>query len=158
MTAPESVDRRADIYALGVILYEMLTARRPFTPSKDTAELQRQIVEMRPAPLQRPEIPRALEELVVHKMLAKDPANRPSTMTAVAAAPNGLMTREAGSAMPRRRGTPLPTVKPEEIQRDPAPAIPRALLDTPFPAIQTAPVAKQPAKKPYALYTVAGLS
>ena len=58
ITAPASVDRRADIYALGIILYEMLTARRPFS-GEDPRELMHRIVHEAPPPLARPEIPDA---------------------------------------------------------------------------------------------------
>src|SRR5262249_37487459 len=49
-----AVDRRADVYALGVILYEMLTARRPFSDD-DRASLVHRVVSEPPPPLQRPD-------------------------------------------------------------------------------------------------------
>lgn len=81
--APERIttrgfaDKRADVYALGVMMYEMLTARRPFSNDDDERALMHRIVTAAPPPMQRPDVPKALEELV-GKLLSKDPAARPS--------------------------------------------------------------------------------
>jgi serine/threonine protein kinase len=82
------VDQRADIYAIGVILYEMLTGRPPFwEPSgesedpmvyleREHALLVRVKEQLPPEPeMQRHEILPALDDLVM-KALDKDPANR----------------------------------------------------------------------------------
>ncbi|HEX7702390.1 MAG TPA: serine/threonine-protein kinase, partial [Kofleriaceae bacterium] len=71
ITDPENVDRRADIYALGVILYEMLTARRPFSNEDDPRQLLHRIVHEAPPPLMRPEVPHGLADTILTKLLAK---------------------------------------------------------------------------------------
>lgn len=71
-----SVDARADLYSLGVVLYECLTGLPPFT-SPDIGEVIRMHATM-PAPdvrLARPEVPAVLADLVA-KLLAKDPDDR----------------------------------------------------------------------------------
>src|SRR5262245_6543608 len=72
--APEQVkgrrgDPRTDIYALGVILYEMLTGRVPF-PADNIYAALRAKVEDDPVPPRdlRPEIPPPLEEVVLHAL------------------------------------------------------------------------------------------
>ena len=77
-----AVDHRADIYALGVILYEMLTARRPFSDD-DRASLVHRVVSEAPPPLQRPDAPSGLEELIVSRLLAKAPDRRFASMAEV---------------------------------------------------------------------------
>lgn len=74
-----NVDHRIDIYSLGCIFFELLTGRPPYHASA-IAQLMQMHVRQKPPPalLQRPEIPRALAELV-HRMLAKEPADRPTT-------------------------------------------------------------------------------
>ena len=85
VTAPETVDERADIYALGVVLYEMLEARRPFANTNAQILLHR-LVNEAPEPLQRPNIPPALNQLIFDKLLAKDRTARCQSMAEVQAA------------------------------------------------------------------------
>lgn len=75
---PDLVDARADVHALGVLLYEMLTARRPYTHD-DPRVLLHRIVHVPPPPLDRP-VPSALERLLFDRLLAKAPEARLQTM------------------------------------------------------------------------------
>jgi tetratricopeptide (TPR) repeat protein len=86
--APERFDGRADVrsdvYALGLTLYEML-ALRPAFAGHDQVELMRHITAAEAPRLDRidPRLPRDLVT-VVHKAMAKDPADRYQTGAALA--------------------------------------------------------------------------
>jgi serine/threonine protein kinase len=68
----ETLDNRSDIYALGVVLYEMVTGQRPFT-GRSMQELTQAIISGAPKTprLLNPEIPPELEQ-IIWKALAKD--------------------------------------------------------------------------------------
>lgn len=72
----EEVDGRADLWALGIVLYEMLTGRRPFG-GEDDASIRDEILDHDPDPPStfRPELPPRLEA-VVSRLLARDPLDR----------------------------------------------------------------------------------
>lgn len=80
----EPLSRRSDLFALGVVLVELLTSRRLY-PGRDAALAARRILHDPPPDLGdiRPEVPPALVELSFH-LLAKDPAARPETAAEVA--------------------------------------------------------------------------
>jgi len=90
-----SPEQRSDIYALGVVLYELLTGRRPFEASTQ-GELFSMILDpaVSPPRLQqaRPdlEFPQVLQK-VLNRALEKDPANRYSTATEFSDALAGLV-------------------------------------------------------------------
>jgi len=72
LRSSRSVDARADVWAVGVILYELLTRQLPFL-GENLGELFAAILETEAAPLRKhnPALPQALEP-VVHRCLAKN--------------------------------------------------------------------------------------
>jgi serine/threonine protein kinase len=72
----EPVDHRADVYALGIVFFQMLTGRVPFTSDDHFSTALMQVHEEPPAPRSlNPTIPPAVEALML-KALEKDPARR----------------------------------------------------------------------------------
>jgi serine/threonine-protein kinase len=78
-TYPGEIDRRADVFCLGIVLYELTTSRRLFKGASDaeTLELVRS-GEIPPPSKQVPDYPRRLEEIVL-RALERDPDKRYQT-------------------------------------------------------------------------------
>jgi len=136
-----SVDRRADIYALGCILYEMLVGDPPFDYNNWAELVSAHMNEEPPRPtVYEPRVPRDVEDIVL-RALAKQPADRFPTMLDMAieleaawlrsSAPDAsavLFTPPAGLTAPvRPTPTPSPTLPVSgELTAPPAPRRRRA--------------------------------
>lgn len=82
----QAVDGRTDLYALGVLLYELTTGRLPFTGADPLTIVSQHVhASVVPPRVVRSDIPRALETIIV-RLLSKDPAHRFSTAAETRAA------------------------------------------------------------------------
>jgi tRNA A-37 threonylcarbamoyl transferase component Bud32 len=75
----DAVDRRSDVFALGILLFELTTGKRLFKGDSDFAVLHRVVNEDAPLPSSRREGYDAGLEAIVMKALRRDPAERYAT-------------------------------------------------------------------------------
>jgi serine/threonine protein kinase/formylglycine-generating enzyme required for sulfatase activity len=101
----KEVDARADIYSLGIVLYELVTGRKPFRADTPMAVIVKHINDPLPRPRQFVrDLPESLER-VLFKALAKKPEDRYKDMAQFAKALDGLLEpiREKEKALARQK-------------------------------------------------------
>jgi serine/threonine protein kinase len=97
----EEVDHTADIYSLGVMLFELVTGRWPFSGESDLDILNGHLNLDPPRPSTfNPRVPPGIDEAVV-RALAKKPAQRFQTARELAAAACGQASQAGGPPVPR---------------------------------------------------------
>jgi serine/threonine protein kinase len=94
------VDARADVWALGVLLFELVSGARPFQ-GDSLDELCSRIAHHHPAPFHPPGGPLRELEAVLGVCLAKDPADRYQSVLALAEALVGFGTADARASLER---------------------------------------------------------
>lgn len=117
----DKVDQRSDVYALGVLCFELLTGHLPFTGDTTVAVLMAHIIQTAPRPSEAcPEVS-ALLDAPLLRMLDKDPEKRPpSAGEAISALRQAAV--QAGVALPT---TPLqlprpdPSISGEQLRGEP---------------------------------------
>jgi serine/threonine protein kinase len=133
------VDRRSDLFSLGICFWEMLTTERLYKRDSDFENMNAIVTEPTPPPSsRRPELPREIDALV-GKLLAKSPDHRFQTadelieaIEAVAARTGSVLSSAALGRLIRE----LFGRRPEpwlEIDRHPDPAGPVTVTGEPIP-------------------------
>ena len=113
LAADPAADHRVDLYAIGLLAYELLSGGSPFTGSSPQQTLARQLTE-RPTPphIQRTDVPPALSSLIM-RCLEKDPAARWSSADELLTALSGIRITSSGMPAVPRVGEPPRSAGPK---------------------------------------------
>jgi serine/threonine-protein kinase len=111
----KDVDHRTDIYSLGILMYEMLTGKPPFTANDPMAVAYKQVHEQPPLPsCKRRDVPKRLE-LIILKALKKNKDERYGSV--------GEMLDHLDSVDPDERVDSTTASMPSVTSADTAPAL-----------------------------------
>lgn len=130
-----------DVYAIGVVMFEMLTGHLPFAAESPTAVALKHLQDIPPSILEyNPGVPRQLDD-IVHKLLAKEPSARYSTagqLGRVLSAYRDRSLADTGPVYPALvkqqttlKSAPVAEQKTQFHQRSPRPQPAADLHDTP---------------------------
>ena len=119
LAADPAADHRMDLYAVGLLAYELLTGVQPFSGSSPQATMAAQLTRM-PARLEEacPGVPPQLAALVM-RLLAKHPDDRPQTAAAALAELEALTT-PTGAPTSSSAATAAPPTVPADVPATPA--------------------------------------
>ncbi|UKY50681.1 serine/threonine-protein kinase [Streptomyces inhibens] len=156
-----AVGPHTDLYALGVLLHELLSGEVPFAGSTALGVLHRHLHE-EPVPVRklRPDVPEALEALVLH-LLRKDPQARPADAQEVYQALAPLLpAATTGPQAAQSPPTPLAPMDPTRPFRQPQAPWPvrssGAPAPAPTPTALSTPLVPEPALGPGAAPAAGG--
>ncbi|WP_375767485.1 protein kinase [Archangium gephyra] len=113
------VDARADLYAVGLMLYEMLTAAMPFSGDSPMAVAFARLRQPPPDPRAKTAVPDALAGLVLH-CLAREPEERPASALQLAQALRAWL-EGLGEQMPTLAVAPTLATPPAPPRETPTP-------------------------------------
>lgn len=148
----QKLDGRADVYALGVALYEMMTGQRPYR-GRSLVEMTQAIIsgQLTPPSVLEPSVPKELET-VLYKALMRDREQRFSSASefeaelrrwAASTAKGTLVTQAASSTQQEQKSVaareafaPPPEQKNVAVQTPSTPVIPQNMAPTPAASVQ----------------------
>jgi serine/threonine-protein kinase len=106
LAADPSADHRMDLYAVGLLAYELLTGEQPFSEASPAATMAAQLTRM-PEPIEKvcPDVPPLLGAVIM-RLLAKQPDDRPPTAAAALDELEAVITPQSGISAPTPASSP----------------------------------------------------
>ncbi len=151
--APEQVeggpvDGRTDVYALGIVLYETVCGRPPFSADSQTATaLARLTTDPVPPSRLRADVPPSLERVIL-RCLARDPAGRWPSAATLRDALAAVATDDDAAVLDALSASGPITTLPSPSPRSPWSPVPRSPTPRPVPTGSTPPRRTDPGAGP----------